>query len=72
WSFENLRPYFETVLKAFGPKRLMFGSDWPVLLMAGTYHSWLQTVLHVIEPLSESERARIMGGTAREAYRLSV
>lgn len=70
WTFESLRPYFETVLGAFGAKRLMFGSDWPVLLAAGDYHSWLQTVMHVIEPLSEPERARILAGTAREAYRL--
>lgn len=70
WRFEDLRPYFEVVLNAFGPKRLMFGSDWPVLTLAGSYHSWLQTVLHVIEKFSDSERARILSGTAREAYRL--
>lgn len=70
WSFEDLRPYFETVLDCFGPRRLMFGSDWPVLLAAGSYHSWLQVVLHVVDPLSEAERARVLSGTAREAYRL--
>lgn len=70
WKYETLRPYLETVLEAFGPKRLMFGSDWPVLLVAGNYHGWLQTVKHVIEPLSAPERLRILSGTATEAYRL--
>lgn len=72
WTYASLRPYFDTVLEAFGPRRLMFGSDWPVLLVAGQYHGWVQTVGHVIEHLSETERARILGETAREAYRLTL
>jgi L-fuconolactonase len=70
WKYETLKPFFDTVLDAFGPKRLMFGSDWPVLLAAGNYHGWLQTLQHVIEHLTEAERARILAGTAVEAYRL--
>ncbi len=67
WQPSNLRPYFDHALECFGPKRLMFGSDWPVALTASSYRRWYETV---VGWLSESERARIMGGTAVEAYRL--
>lgn len=70
WSPGDLRPYFEAALGAFGPQRLMFGSDWPVLLLAGSYPRWHAALSEAISTLSESERERIMGGTAREAYRL--
>jgi L-fuconolactonase len=70
WTPEDLRPYFETVLEAFGPRRLMFGSDWPVLLLAGSYPQWTEVVMEMISGLSNSEQERVMGGTAIEAYRL--
>jgi L-fuconolactonase len=70
WRPEDLQPYFDTVLEAFGPERLMFGSDWPVLLVAGTYRGWHDTVSGMISGLSAAEQDRIMGGTATEAYRL--
>jgi L-fuconolactonase len=71
WRPEDLRPYFDTVLEAFGPKRLMFGSDWPVLLLAGAYQGWHAVAAEMISALSSSERAWIMGGAAEEAYRLT-
>lgn len=70
WTPADLRPYFETVLEAFGPRRLMFGSDWPVLLLAGSYARWHAVVTGMIAELSESEQERLMGATAVEAYRL--
>lgn len=70
WKDENLRPYFEIVLEAFGPARLMFGSDWPVALLASSYKRWVETVQHAIAGLSTNEQAQILGGTAVEAYRL--
>lgn len=70
WSAEQLRPYFDTVLAAFGPRRLMFGSDWPVLTLAGTYATWVDTLRSFIAELSPSEQERIASGTAREAYRI--
>ena len=70
WSPELLRPYFEVVLEAFGPERLMFGSDWPVCLVAADYPRWHAVVENLILPLSPPERAAIMGGTAAAAYRL--
>jgi L-fuconolactonase len=70
WTISQLRPYAEAALEIFGPPRLMFGSDWPVVLVAAEYNRWVQTVRAMISGLSESEQARILGGTAMEAYRL--
>jgi len=70
WNPDQLRPYFETVLEAFGPSRLMFGSDWPVCLLACDYQRWKQTVAAWIAPLSPAEQNKIWGETALEAYGL--
>ena len=71
WSYDSLYPYIETVIDAFTPQRLMFGSDWPVVNLACSYVGWLSKVLTVIGQLSTTERQRILGGTAVEAYDLS-
>lgn len=68
WSIEDLRPYFDVVLDAFGPGRLMAGSDWPVCLLASGYRRWFDTVLELIRPLSTSERDLILGGVAARIY----
>ncbi len=70
WSPTQLAPYFETVLEVFGPQRLMLGSDWPVCLVACDYARWIGVVKSWIARLSASEQARILGGTAAEAYGL--
>lgn len=70
WSLELLRPYLDTVLDGFGPKRLMAGSDWPVCLVACGYTQWWNLLRDYFAPLSEHERAWIFGETAREVYRL--
>jgi L-fuconolactonase len=70
WTPQDLQPYFDTVLAAFGPRRLMFGSDWPVCLLATSYSRWFKLVSAQIAKLSQPERDRILGGTAVEAYRL--
>jgi len=70
WTAGQLHPYFETVLEAFGPQRLLFGSDWPVCLVASSYERWHQLVSEWIAALSEGERKAIMGDTARKVYRL--
>jgi L-fuconolactonase len=70
WTPELLRPYFDTVMEAFGPARLMFGSDWPVCLVASDYERWLGFVEQCAAPLPASNRARLLGGTAVEAYKL--
>jgi L-fuconolactonase len=68
WEAADLEPYFDVVLESFGPKRLMFGSDWPVLLLAGNYQGWVSIVKNAIERLTETEQDRIWRGTAMEAY----
>jgi L-fucono-1,5-lactonase len=68
WTPERLQPYIDVVLGAFGPNRVMYGSDWPVMLLAGDYARWFGTVSNAIGILSKAEQDRIMGGTAAEAY----
>lgn len=70
WTAEQFRPYFDVVLSAFGPERLMFGSDWPVLTLASTYGRWLGVVRSFIETLSASEQESICSSTARRVYNL--
>ena len=70
WTLDGLRRYFDIVSEAFGPKRLMFGSDWPVLTLASSYKTWAETFQGMIAGLSEDEQARMRGGTAVEAYGL--
>ena len=70
WTEKDLQPFIDVVLECFGPKRLMFGSDWPVALVACDYKKWIETVERATTSLSGSERDRIFGGTAKEAYRL--
>lgn len=70
WTPEQLHPYFEVVLEAFNPDRLLFGSDWPVCLVATTYPNWVELVKKEICSLSETERAKIMGGNATRIYHL--
>lgn len=70
WTEEQLKPYFDAVLDAFGPDRLMFGSDWPVCLVACEYGRWHRIVSGWVSQLSPAEQDRILGGTAVEAYGL--
>ncbi|TQJ91584.1 amidohydrolase [Streptomyces sp. SLBN-31] len=70
WTPDDLRPYAETALEAFGPDRLMFGSDWPVCTLAATYGETVETAQRLIAGLSESERTRILKDTATRVYRL--
>jgi L-fuconolactonase len=70
WTPAQLQPYFDTVLDAFTPRRLMFGSDWPVCLVACGYQRWVKTVEAAYAKLSVPEKARIFGETAAAAYEL--
>ena len=70
WTEDQLRPYIDIALEAFTPERLMFGSDWPVCLVATTYRRWVTIVDHVMNKLSSSEQERFWYGTAMEAYGL--
>ncbi|GAA3142340.1 hypothetical protein GCM10020001_076550 [Nonomuraea salmonea] len=66
----DLRPYAETVLEAFGPERVMFGSDWPVCLLAARYDQVVAAADELCAGLSEDERAAVFAGTARRAYQI--
>ena len=70
WTAEDLRTYIETVLECFGPKRLMFGSDWPVCNVASSYSRWIEVVKKCLSELSASEQSAILGGNAVEFYGL--
>jgi L-fuconolactonase len=70
WTESELQPYVDVVLTAFGPKRIMFGSDWPVLLVASSYRGWVETVHRMIRSLSDDEQKWIMGQTAKSVYEL--
>ncbi len=70
WTIGDLEPYFFIVLSAFGPERLMFGSDWPVVRLASSYQRWFETVCNALSRLSDSEKQRIFEDTAVHAYKL--
>jgi len=70
WTYDQILPYLETVLEAFTPARLMFGSDWPVCRVAVHYLDWVRTVERFTASLSGAEREHIFHTTAARAYRL--
>jgi L-fuconolactonase len=70
WKPEDVQPYLEVALEAFGPQRLMYGSDWPVCLVAGDYKRVKGLVTDFIARLSPAEQAAIMGGNATAFYKL--
>jgi L-fuconolactonase len=72
WSIESLRPYFDTVVEAFGPDRLMAGSDWPVCLVATSYSRWWQVLRHYFADFSKDEQDAVFGATATEIYNLEL
>jgi L-fuconolactonase len=70
WKTADIEPYFEVVLAAFGPSRIMYGSDWPVCLLAADYERQLAVVKGFISKLSITEQAQIMGLTAAKFYKI--
>ncbi|HYJ87991.1 MAG TPA: amidohydrolase family protein [Pyrinomonadaceae bacterium] len=72
WTIEDLRPYVARALEFFGPKRMMFGSDWPVCLLAASYNRVLESFQLLLADLPEEDRNRIFGGNAIEFYKLGV
>jgi L-fuconolactonase len=68
-SAQRLRPYYEAVLNAFGPERLMFGSDWPVSSLTAPYQEISGMYRELIADLTPGEQQAILDGTARRVYR---
>lgn len=71
WSGADLAPYVDRAVALFGADRLMFGSDWPVLTLAGDYTKVWSETLAVLERYAPAERAAILGGTAARVYRIT-
>lgn len=70
WTVDELRPSVDAALDAFGPNRLLFGSDWPVSRMVSTYGEVVSATETLLAGLSDDERAAVFGGTAQRVYRL--
>jgi len=72
WTADDLRPCVEVAIEAFGTDRLMFGSDWPVLLANGDHAEVLDATYHILECVSDDERAAILGDNAIAIYGLDA
>jgi len=70
WTVDDLAPYAATVLEAFGPARVMFGSDWPVCTLAAPYAAVVRAARQLTAHLGEAERAEVFAGTAARVYGL--
>jgi L-fuconolactonase len=68
WKADTLRPYVEALVDMWGPKRLMWGSDWPVLNLAGNYRDWFAIARKLTSQLSKEDREQIFGNTAQAFY----
>lgn len=71
WREDDLRPYLDRVLEAFGPGRLLFGGDWPVSTLATTYPRWFDVVSAALARWPEGDRRKVWMDNAIEFYRLS-
>jgi L-fuconolactonase len=72
WSADDLRPYVHRAVEIFGPERVMYGSDWPVCLLAGSYAEVKTALEEALPPLSPEERAMVFGGNAIRLYGLAI
>mgnify|MGYP002620665186 CR=1 FL=1 len=70
WRSETIRPYIETILGHFGPERVLWGSDWPVLELAADYESWLELTMEALSGLTAHDRSAVMGGNAWRFYQI--
>jgi L-fuconolactonase len=72
WSVDDLIPYVRRVMDWFGSGRLMFGSDWPVCLLAGGYGEVKRATEAALGGVSTGDRERIFGATAADVYRIDA
>jgi len=68
WTVETVRPVAEHLISSFGPQRLIFGSDWPVVTLRADYSRWIETAEALLEGCSEAEREAVFGGNAARVY----
>ncbi|MFM7495526.1 MAG: amidohydrolase family protein [Candidatus Nanopelagicus sp.] len=72
WSQETFKPYLDHILNSFSPSRMMFGSDWPVCLLAATYTDTINLMEEFTKNFTKSEQESFWAGTAKRAYKLKV
>ncbi|MYE27583.1 MAG: amidohydrolase family protein, partial [Chloroflexi bacterium] len=72
WTYEDIKPLVDYAIEQFGADRLMFGSDWPVAVLAGDYAKVWDETNKCLEGLSPGERDAILGGTGNAFYRLNI
>jgi len=72
WKADDFKPYLDVVFTAFGADRLMFGSDWPVCLLAATYGQVKQLIDHYVKVLPQSDQDKVLGGNAARFYGLKT
>ena len=70
WSAADFYPYLDVVFDAFGTERLMFGSDWPVMLLSGIYVQWKSLLEKYMENFTEDDRQKVFGDNAVKFYKL--
>ena len=70
WQPEDFYPYLDIVFEAFGTERILFGSDWPVILLSGEYRQWKNLVEFYLQKFSTSEQQNVMGNNAIKFYNL--
>lgn len=72
WTYEEIMPYLDVVFETFGIERLMFGSDWPVCLVAGSYSDVYRLIDRYTGQLSEEDRRKLFGENGRDFYRITT
>jgi L-fuconolactonase len=72
WKADDFKPYLDVVFDAFGAERLMFGSDWPVCLLAGSYRQVKQLIGDYVQGFSAVDQENIFGGNAARFYGLQT
>ena len=72
WTVDQCKPCLDAVFESFGPQRLMFGSDWPVCLLAANYSQVLELVLNYASQCAPSQQEAILGGNATRFYRIKA
>jgi L-fuconolactonase len=72
WKADDLRPYVDHVIECFGPQRILWGSDWPVMTLNADYGAWLNATRQLISRLSPTDQAAIMARNAVRFYRLDA
>ncbi|MBV8795491.1 MAG: amidohydrolase family protein, partial [Hyphomicrobiales bacterium] len=72
WTREQLKPYIDHVIECFGPDRILYGGDWPVSELAGSYLQWLATLDWATAAFSRADKRKLFRDNAVKAYRLDV